>query len=168
MRKLRKGHTRADFFRVVEECRRAGITLQPTFVPFTPWTTFENYLDLFENLRRLNLVEAVAPIQLAIRLLIPAGSRLLELPEVREMVGPFDARALVYPWKNPNPALDRLAEETQEIVAASEKMKRSRTATFEQLWRAANRAAGRKTEESAMPVLAARATVPYLNEPWYC
>ena len=28
-------------FRVVEECRRAGITLQPTFVPFTPWTTFE-------------------------------------------------------------------------------------------------------------------------------
>ena len=56
----------------------------------------------------LDLVEAVAPIQLAIRLLIPAGSRLLELDEVREMVGPFDARALVYPWKNPNPAVDRL------------------------------------------------------------
>jgi len=168
LRKLQKGHTRADFFRVVEECQRAGITLQPTFVPFTPWTTFENYLDLFENLRRLNLVEAVAPIQLGIRLLIPAGSRLLELPEVREMVGPFDAKALVYPWKNPNPALDRLADEAQEIVAASEKMKRSRAATFVQLWRAANHAAGRKTEELAMLVLAARATVPYLNEPWYC
>jgi hypothetical protein len=114
------------------------------------------------------LAEAVAPIQLAIRLLIPAGSRLLEFSDVREMVGPFDARALVYPWKNPNPTLDRLAEEIQEIVAASEKMKRSRAATFEQLWRAANRAAGRKTQESAMPVLPARATVPYLNEPWYC
>lgn len=168
LRKLQKGHTRADFFRVVEECRRAGITLQPTFVPFTPWTTFENYLDLFENLRRLNLVEAVAPIQLGIRLLIPAGSRLLELPEVGEVVGPFDARALVYPWKNPHPRVDRLAEEIQEIVDVSEKMKRSRAATFEQLWRAANRAAGRKTEEMAMPVLASRATVPYLNEPWYC
>ncbi len=168
LRKLQKGHTRADFFRVVEECLRAGITLQPTFVPFTPWTTFENYLDLFENLQRLNLAEAVAPIQLAIRLLIPAGSRLLELPEVREMVGAFDAGALVYPWKNPRPMVDRLAEEAQEIVAASEKMKRSRTATFERIWRAANRAAGRKTEESAMPILAARATVPYLNEPWYC
>ena len=168
LQKLRKGHTRADLFRVAEECLRAGITLQPTFVPFTPWTTFENYLDLFENLQRLNLAEAVAPIQLAIRLLIPAGSRLLELPEVREMVGPFDARALVYPWKNPNPGVDRLAEETQEIVAASEKMKRSRAETFELLWRAANRAAGWKTEETAMPILAARATVPYLNEPWYC
>jgi len=30
LRKLQKGHTRADFFRVVEECLRAGITLQPT------------------------------------------------------------------------------------------------------------------------------------------
>jgi radical SAM superfamily enzyme YgiQ (UPF0313 family) len=168
LQKLQKDHTRADFFRVVEECRQAAIILQPTFVPFTPWTTYENYLDLFENLRRLNLVEAVAPIQLAIRLLIPSGSRLLEIPEARGMVGPFDARALVYPWKNPNPALDRLAEEAQDIVAASEKMKRSRMATFEQLWRAANHAAGVKTEESAMPILAARATVPYLNEPWYC
>ena len=48
----------------------------------------------------LDLVEQVAPIQLAIRLLIPAGSRLLELAEVREMVGPFDPTALVYPWQH--------------------------------------------------------------------
>jgi radical SAM superfamily enzyme YgiQ (UPF0313 family) len=168
LQKLRKGHARADFFHVAEECRRAGITLQPTFVPFTPWTTFENYLDLFESLHRLNLLDAVAPIQLAIRLLIPAGSLLLELPEIRDIVGAFDAKALVYPWKNPNPRVDRLAEEAQDIVAASEKLKRSRAATFEQLWRAAIRGAGRKTKEAAMPVLAARATVPYLNEPWYC
>ena len=84
------------------------------------------------------------------------------------MVGPFDAKALVYPWKHPDPALDRLAEETQEIVAVNEKMKRSRVSIFEQLLRAANRAAGWKTEESALPALAARATVPYLNEPWFC
>jgi radical SAM superfamily enzyme YgiQ (UPF0313 family) len=168
LQKLHKGHTRADFFRVVEECRRASLTLQPTFVPFTPWTTFENYLDLLENLRRLDLVEAVAPIQLAIRLLIPAESRLLELEEIRQIVGSFDSSALVYPWKSPNPALDRLAGELQEIVAVSEKKKLSRTAIFEQLWQAANIAAGKKVEAAAMPILAARATVPYLNEPWYC
>jgi len=169
LQKLQKGHTRADFFRVVEECQRASLTLQPTFVPFTPWTTFENYIDLLDNLRRLNLVEAVAPIQLAIRLLIPARSRLLELEEIRQTVGPFDSNALVYPWKNPDPALDRLAEELQEIVAASEKKKLGRTAIFEQLWQAANIAAGTKVEEAAaMPILAARESVPYLNEPWYC
>jgi len=168
LEKLDKNHTRADFFQVVEECRRAGPTLQPTFVPFTPWTTFEQLLDLFEQLHRLDLVEAVAPIQLAIRLLIPAGSRLLELEEVRRMVGPFDAGALVYPWKNPDPAVDQLCEELQEIVATSEQLKRTRSATFQKMWRAALQAAQKGVEERAQPVLASRATVPYLDEPWYC
>jgi len=166
--KLEKSHTRADFFHAVELCRRAGITLQPTFLPFTPWTTFEQLLDLFEQLQRLDLVEAVAPIQLAIRLLIPPGSRLLELDEVREMVGPFDAKALVYPWKNPAPAVDRLCEELQDIVATSEKLKRSRSATFAKMWQAVGQAANQNLEMRAQPVLVPRAAVPYLNEPWYC
>jgi len=166
--KLEKNHTRSDFFRVVDLCAQAGITLQPTFLPFTPWSTFEQILDLFEQLHRLDLVEAVGPIQLAIRLLIPAGSRLLELEEVRRIVGPFDAKALVYPWKHPNPAMDRLSEELQDTVAASEKLKRSRSATFEKMWQAVRQVANQSLEMSTQPVLASRATVPYLNEPWYC
>jgi radical SAM superfamily enzyme YgiQ (UPF0313 family) len=166
--KLEKDHTRSDFFRAVDLCAQAGITLQPTFLPFTPWSTFEQILDLFEQLHRLDLVEAVGPIQLAIRLLIPAGSRLLELEEVRRIIGPFDAKALVYPWKHPNPAMDRLSEELQDIVAASEKLKRSRSATFEKMWQALRHAANQSLEMSTQPVLASRATVPYLNEPWYC
>ena len=168
LEKLKKNHTRADFFRVVELCRRAGVALQPTFVPFTPWTTFEQIVDLFEQVQRLELTEAVAPIQLCIRLLITAGSRLLELEEVRRMVGPFDAPALVYPWKNSNSGLDQLCEELQEIVAASDKLKRGRTATFDKMWRAVSKAAHRELVVQAQAPLAARATVPYLNEPWYC
>jgi len=168
LRKLDKNHTRADFFRVVENCFRSGLALQPTFVPFTPWTTMENCLDLFEQLHLLDLVEAVAPIQLAIRLLIPAGSKLLELDDVRELVGPFDANALVYPWKNANPAVDALCEELQEIAATSEKLKRGRTATFERMWHAAEFAAHQTAEERVGPHLPSRATVPFLNEPWYC
>src|SRR6266849_1067778 len=106
LEKLRKGHTREDFFGVVEECLRAGIALQPTFVPFTPWTTFENYLDLLDQVRRLELIGAVAPIQLAIRLLVTAGSRLLDIEEVREQVGAFDAKQLIYPWKHIIPEID--------------------------------------------------------------
>jgi len=168
LQKLDKNHTRADFIRVVQLCRHAGITLQPTFIPFTPWTTFEQALDLFEQLNRLDLVEAVTPIQLAIRLLIPAGSRLLELEEVQRMVGPFDARALVYPWKNPNPAIDQLCEELQEIATANEKLKHSRSTTFVKMWQALRQAANGHVEERAQPLLMTRATVPYLNEPWYC
>lgn len=166
--KLQKNHTRADFFHVVEECRRANILLQPTFVPFTPWTTYEQYLDLLEQLQRVELIEAVSPIQLGIRLLIPPSSKLFELEEIRTRVGPFNAQALVYPWKHANPGVDALAEEVQELVAANEKLKRGRSATFGRIWRAAKLAAGRSLEVAALPLVTSRATVPYLNEPWYC
>ena len=168
LEKLQKGHTRADFLRVVDLFRRVGLNLQPTFVPFTPWTTFDNYLDLLDQLRQLDLVEAVSPIQFAIRLLIPPGSRMLELDDVKEMVSPLDPVALVYPWKNSNPALDTLANELQELVATSEKQKRTRSETFELIYRTANLAGGRRIPLSQMSVLPSRATVPYLNEPWYC
>jgi hypothetical protein len=168
LKKLDKNHTREDVFRTVELCRKAGITLQPTFVPFTPWTTMDQILDLFDQLQRLDLVEAVAPIQLGIRLLIPAGSRLLDLDEVRGFVEPFDAKALVHPWKNSDPAVDSLCEVVQEIVAMGDRLKRSRLATFEVLRRAVNQAARRQVEERSQPVLLSRAAVPYLNEPWYC
>jgi len=165
---LEKNHTREEFFQVVELFRRERLTLQPTFVSFTPWTTLDSYLDLLAQLQRLDLVESVAPVQLTIRLLIPAGSRLLELPEVRQIAGPFDAQSLVYPWSNPDPRVDQLAANLQAIVTASEESKLTRSETFSRIWRAANLAANRRIEFNALPLIAGRATVPYLNEPWYC
>ncbi len=170
--KFDKHHTRADFLRVIELFREAGLTLQPTFVPFTPWTTLSKYCELLELLREQSLTENVAPIQLAIRLLIPAGSRLLNLPEVRELVGPFDEAALVYPWKNAGSRVEALCEKVQQIVHAGEKSNQSRTRIFEHVAEAAYLAAGANNEHrlkmGAPPILASRATIPYLNEPWYC
>jgi radical SAM superfamily enzyme YgiQ (UPF0313 family) len=168
LKRLEKNHTREDFFRVVELCRGVGITLQPTFVPFTPWTTLDQIYDLFEQLQRLDLAEAVAPIQLAIRLLITANSRLLELEEVRQVIGPFDAAALVYPWKNPSAGVDQLSEELQEIVAASDKARASRSATFEKMCRAVGRKTQRDLALKMQPHLVRPVAVPYLNEAWYC
>jgi len=79
LRALDKGHTRGDFLHVVRAFRSLGMTLHPTFVPFTQWTTMESYLDLLRVIHAESLVENVAPIQLGIRLLLPEGSRLLEL-----------------------------------------------------------------------------------------
>jgi radical SAM superfamily enzyme YgiQ (UPF0313 family) len=168
LERLEKNHTRADFLRVVEMFREIGLALQPTFVPFTPWTTLEGYCDLLEVLRERELVENVAPIQLAIRLLIPAGSRLLELAEIRRGVGDFDEAALVYPWKHADPRVDRLCEQIQGIVHSGEQMKRSRAQIFERIEDAAFAVAGGGITRSALPVLTSRAAVPYLNEPWYC
>lgn len=172
LEKLAKSHTRADFLRVVERFREIGLALAPTFVTFTPWTTLESYCELLELIRDHDLIENVAPIQFAIRLLIPAGSRLLELPEVRVMVGPFDQAALVYPWTHSDPRVNALCERLQEIVHAGEKMGRPRARIFERFEQAAYEALGRGSGErvfrATIPVLASRATIPYLNEPWYC
>ncbi len=169
LEKLDKGHSRADFLRVVELCRHAALPLQPTFVPFTPWTTPESYCNLLDTLAAHELVAHVAPIQLAIRLLIPAGSRLLELDEIRALVAPFAEAALAYPWRHADSRVDALCEEMQEIVRLGEKSKRTRAQTFQKIWHAAHRAAhGGKYDESRAPVLLARAAIPYLNEPWYC
>ena len=168
LRRLDKGHTRADFLEVNRLFRELGMVLQPTFVPFTPWTTMDGYLDLLRVLRENDLAENVAPIQLAIRLLIPAGSRLLELEDVRRLVGPFDPSALAYPWRNPDPRVDELSAEMEGIVAASEKLKLPRRKIFERIWKTAHETARIPVEFAAQPVLASRATIPYLNEPWYC
>jgi len=172
LERLAKHHTRADFLGVVEIFRQERLVLQPTFVPFTPWTTMERYAELLEVIREHELIENVAPIQLAIRLLIPARSRLLELEEVRKAVGPFDEAALVYPWKNPDERVDQLCEELQQVVHSGEKMNLSRRRIFERIEDAAYAATGQSKRASAelasLPQLVARAAIPHLNEPWYC
>ena len=174
LERLAKNHMRTDFVHVVARFREIGLTLAPTFVTFTPWTTLESYCELLQLVRDQELIENIAPIQFAIRLLIPAGSRLLELAEVREMVGPFDAAALVYPWKHCDPRVDALCERLQEIVHAGEKVGRPRGRIFGRIEDAAHEALGSSAAERARvvaastPVLASRAAIPYLNEPWYC
>src|SRR2546430_495510 len=162
-----KGHTREDFIRVVKMFRELGMTLHPTFVPFTPWTTLDGYRDLLRVIAEQGVIENVAPIQLGIRLLIPEGSRMLELDDVRLIVGPFDPQSLAYPWKNADPRLDALSETVQEIAAAAEQQKESRSATFQRIWKVAHASAGRsapRIDSSAR----SRASVPFLSEPWYC
>jgi radical SAM superfamily enzyme YgiQ (UPF0313 family) len=163
---LDKGHTREDFLEVVAAFCNVGLTLHPTFVPFSPWTTMEGFIDLLTVIHEENLVENVAPIQLGIRLLIPAGSRLLELGEVKEMVGPFDPQALVFPWTHTDARMDALSIEVQRIAAIADAQKLSRSAAFAQIWQAAHGAAG-----SVAPSLAPQQkskSVPFLSEPWYC
>ena len=42
---LDKGHTRADVFEALRITRAAGLTLRPSLVSFTPWTTLDDYLE---------------------------------------------------------------------------------------------------------------------------
>ena len=109
--KLEKHHTRQDFFEAVDLVAQSGLTLQPTFIAFTPWTTLESYQDLLRSLAALELMENVAPVQLALRLLITQGSLLLDLEDIQASIGAFDAKSLIYPWRHRDPAIDVLGHQ---------------------------------------------------------
>ena len=166
---LDKGHTRADFIEVVRLFRECGLVLSPTFVAFHPWTTLESYQDWLSTLVELDLVNHLAPVQLAIRLLIPSGSRLLELPQVRDFVGEYDQQALNYPWKHPDPRVDCLQAELQSMVAKMVAEGGSRVTIFEEAWRRLEAAMG--NGQLSIPVVPQGRQpvhIPYLSEPWYC
>jgi len=165
LRLLEKNHSSRDFDRAVALTRAAGIALAPTFVAFTPWTTSQGYLALLERLVELRLVESVPPVQLAIRLLVPAGSRLLELPGFREQLMPFDSALLGYPWRHRDLRVDRLQRDVQALVARGEQDKLPRREVFAAVWRMAHDAAGR----DAPPLPGGLGdAIPHLSEPWYC
>jgi radical SAM superfamily enzyme YgiQ (UPF0313 family) len=165
LRKLEKNHTRQDFEDAAREMRTIGLALQPTFLAFTPWTTLEGYRDLLRTLAELDLVEQVAPVQLALRLLITRGSRLLDLAELRAVtcaavIGAYDAKALIYPWKHADVAVDALAARVFRLVSELQAQKRSRSEIFATVWDAA--------EAGPLPRLACGPPAAYVDEPWYC
>ena len=132
--KLEKGHTRADFVEAVYATRAAGLTPSPTFIPFHPWTTPFGYIDLLAMITELDLIENVAPVQLAIRLLIPEGSRILELAEMKHYLGGFDAEKLSYTWTPADPCADDLQSKVYKTIQHGEREGATRRAIFEQVW----------------------------------
>jgi radical SAM superfamily enzyme YgiQ (UPF0313 family) len=161
---LDKGHTRADFVEAVALSRAAALTLVPTFVTFHPWLTLDDYCDLLDSIVALDLVDHVAPIQLAIRLLVPDGSRLLAVDEMRRHITAFDPATLTHRWTHPDRRVDDLHREVTAIVGMN--LTANRRTVFARIHALAHERAGRAFM-SPKPARD-RATVPYLNEPWYC
>ncbi len=155
--RLEKRHTRRDFFEAVDLTRAAAIALAPTFIAFTPWTTLASYRDLLRTLVALDLVENVAPVQLALRLLITPGSLLLDLEDIRAAIGPLDSKSLVYPWKHRDPSVDALGHAVFEV--AHRRIKDARAAVFQEIAALAG-----LENFNLLP----RAAIPWLDEPWYC
>jgi len=165
---LEKGHTAADFERAAALMDEVGLPLAPTFVAFTPWTTLEGYIELLDTVERLGLVEQVSPIQWAIRLLIPAGSRLLELPDVRTRIDEFDPAALAFPWRHEDRRVDILQRRVAALIGRRQGARRGDV--FESIRAMAVSMCDDPAivRARALPPPVARASVPYLTEPWYC
>jgi len=158
---LDKGHTRLDFIAAVALCARAGVVLNPTFVAFHPWLTRATLLETFELLDDLHIVGSVAPIQMTTRLLVPEGSLLLDLPELRGTFGPFDREKLSYPWWHRDPRIDDLQVSFERLVALDARHGVSRQETFDRLWRVAGGKPPPRVDQQ-------QDDVPQFLEPWFC
>jgi radical SAM superfamily enzyme YgiQ (UPF0313 family) len=164
---LAKGHTRADLVAALRATRAAGIALRPTWVAFTPWTTLERYREWLEFLAEEALVDHVDPVQYGIRLLVPPGSLLLELPEMQRHVGEKVPGGFHHRWTHPDPRVDRLAGDVAALVAEAAERDEDAAVTFERVRALAAAAAG----VAPPPPLALppdRRRPPRLTEPWFC
>ena len=155
----------------------ASISFTPPFVTFTPLTTRQRYLEFLNTLVELGLVANVSPIQYAIRLLIPPGSKLLDLAEVRELVADdFDAEGLSYRWRHPDPGMDELFDQVETAVRQAQSRTSTRAELFARVMRLTcdGLPSSAVTHDDHALVSAGAAEghrpwpVPYLSEPWYC
>jgi len=164
---LAKGHTGADVVEALRVLRAAGIAPRPTWVAFTPWTTLETYREWLDFLACERLVDCVDAVQYGIRLLVPPGSLLLDLPELRPHLAGLVPGSFHHRWTHPDPRVDRLADEVAAAVAAAAEHDEDPAAAFDRVRALAAAAAG----APAPAVLALprdRARPPRLTEPWFC
>jgi hypothetical protein len=162
---LEKGHTRADVSRALRIVRDAGIAFRPTWVAFTPWTTLEDYLEMFEFVEREGLIDHVDPVQFTLRLLVPPGSALLTREAITPYLGPLDQAAFIHRWTHPDPRMDVLQREASRLVETAGTA--DPAATFYRLKALARATAGRS--EEPIPALAPdRRRPPRLTEAWFC
>ena len=165
---LDKGHTNEDFKEVAAKLHNVGIHLSPTFVPFTPWTTKKGFLRLLETIAELDLIENVAPIQLAIRLLIPNKSYLLDTPEIQPHLLDYNEESLSYSWRNPDESVENLCSEIQVIVETSSVNQKTRSETFASIYAAARKACGLKRNDNPFKISSSGYNIPSMSEPWFC
>jgi hypothetical protein len=169
LERLDKGHTTAEALSAIELLREHGIETRPSFMPFTPWTTPRDVLDIVEFVAAHDLVANIDPVQYTIRMLVPEDSLLLECDEVREHLGPYQAERLSYLWRSADPAANRLQGRLSALVEQSAAAQEPAGVAFARIRAAVREAAGEPhgPEPEAIEMGSTEGR-PRLTEPWFC
>jgi hypothetical protein len=138
-------------------------------MPFTPWTTPRDVLEIVDFVAADDLIANVDPVQYTIRLLVPEGSLLLERDELREHLGPYQPERLTYSWRSADPAADRLQGALTALVEQSVAANEPPGLAFSRI-RAAVRKATGETDAGEPEAISIGSTEgrPRLTEPWFC
>ncbi|MEX1037985.1 MAG: CUAEP/CCAEP-tail radical SAM protein [Acidimicrobiia bacterium] len=161
---LDKGHTVADMSEAVGVMRSSGVHLRPTWLPFLPWTTTADVAGIFEFLDREALAPAVDPVQMAIKVLIPEGSLLVDRPEMAPHLTHFDPEALTWRWKFESPEVERLHKELDRIAADASDCQQDTFTTLSAMREVVGSISGH--DLGALDPF--ESALPRLSESWFC
>ena len=164
---LDKGHTRTDIETTVRLVTAAGMALRPTWVPFTPWTTLDDYRELLDFVESHELIDAIDPVQYSIRLLVPPGSLLLESPALRPFLGDLVKDQFYFRWTHPDSRMEALHHKVSSAVAGAADRNQDAADTFYRVRGLADGASGVGPRPFAPPA-PGRKRPPRLTEPWFC
>jgi Radical SAM superfamily len=171
LRVLEKGHTHAQTIAAVRLLREHGIEPRPSLLPFTPWTTLRDYLDLLDFIRDEDLLGSVDPVQLSIRLLLPPGSLLLDRDELRPHLRAYEPESFSHRWEHPDARMDALQGELAALIAArtdaGDEAHAVHAAVRARAVEAATAAAVRWAA-GREPLPAPGRELPRLSESWFC
>ena len=172
---LSKGHTREDVFTALEILRKSHITLRPSLVAFTPWTSLNDYIEMFDLVETHDLIHAVDLVQYSVRLLVPPGSALLNPPAnhttpIHRFLTQLDQSKFQHLWVHPDPRMDTLYETVKSLVEEDSKNEVDAIDTFFRLKQSAYDAAGTPdVQRATIRKKSLSATKPpRLTEPWFC
>lgn len=161
LRYLDKGHTAAEAADVTRLLRSQGIEVRPSWLPFMPWTTVNDVADILDFVVEHDLIGNVDPVQYTIRLLIPQGSLMLDVPEIAPYLGAYDAETLSYAWTAVDPRTVDLQREISALVEAEPGAR-----VFGKVDAAVRAAAGMSSRDIVLGgSIEGR---PRLTEPWFC
>lgn len=166
--KIDKGHTKQDVIDALAVLDASGITMRPSLLPFTPWTTLDDYLELLQFFEEYDLAGNVDPVHFSIRLLVPPGSALFDNPESAGWAGPLDESAYTHVWVNTDPRVDDLQRAVARHVETAASCDADAHETFAGIKTLAYAAKDAKPVETIPRRKGPTKQPPRLTESWFC
>ncbi|MFQ5601937.1 MAG: CUAEP/CCAEP-tail radical SAM (seleno)protein [bacterium] len=165
---LAKNHTKSDVQEALHLTHAAGIPLRPSLMPFTPWTKISDLLDIFNLVEEFHLYDQIDPIQYSIRLLIPPGSSILNLGDIKPFVLGLDKEKWLYAWRHPHSDMDELQIAIAEMVEKAAGRHQDLIDTYFEIRNGVFELAGRKRQIRPTHLAQQRMFTPRLTEDWFC
>ncbi len=168
--RLDKRHTRADAVSAVRWLRSLSIEVRPSLLPFTPWSTAEDLLDLLDFVAEEDLIESVDAVQYGIRLLLPPGSLLVADPDpvlAASLVGE-DPAIPGTAWRHRDPAIDDLQANVAVLAEQLEQSGVGGREAYEAIRAAYRSGLGRPPTPPPPSPPGTAAPRPRLSESWFC